>query len=323
MIILPLVLSMAGSFLAAWVLIPRLLHAGIVGKDIQKRAQPSIPEMGGIAIVLGFTAGVLIAVGTVSFVHSFSFVSLAALLAALGAVLIAGLIGLIDDLLRIHQGVKALLPILAAVPLMAIRAGQTRMLIPALGHVDLWILYPLVGIPFAVTVATNATNMLAGFNGLEIGLGIVVMGSLSIIAWQLSETTALILLLSGLGALLGMLQFNWYPARVFVGDVGTLTIGAIIAAAVIIGDFEVAGLILLVPYGIDFLFKAFHRFPSTGWGGELRADGKLHCPQHGPVSLCQFIMRITGGIHERSLVLLLMGVETVLGLAAIGLYVFR
>ena len=321
MILFLLLLSAIVSCVTIYVCIPQLVRARIVGRDIQKRSHPEVPEMGGLAIVLGFAGGILMAVGMLTFLRLIPTTNLTALLGSLATVLMAGLIGILDDLLDLHQGIKAALPILAAVPLMAIRAGDTRMVVPFLGAVEFWILYPLLVIPSAVAVFANAVNMLAGFNGLEAGLGIVAIGSLSVIAWQLGETTALILLLSGLGALMGILPFNWYPARVFVGDVGALTIGAIIAAAVVIGDFEVAGLILLVPYGIDFLFKAVHRFPSNGWGGELRTDGKLHCPPHGPVGLCQFVMKVTDGIHERSLVLLLMGVEAILGLGAILLYV--
>jgi len=220
-----------------------------------------------------------------------------------------------------RQWVKALLPVFAALPVMAVRAGHTFMKIPFVGMLNLWIFYPLVLVPVGVTVAANAVNMLAGFNGLEVGLGIVAIGSLSIIAAALHETTALILLLSGLGALLGIIYYNWYPAKILVGDVGTLSIGAIIATAVIVGNFETAGVIVLVPYAVDFLFKAARRFPTTGWGGKLGKDGKLYCPAHGPVSLCQFIMKVTRGIHERTLVVTLMGIELVFGVLAIILYV--
>lgn len=54
---------------------------------------------------------------------------------------------------------------------------------------------------------------------------------------------------------------------------GTLSIGAIIATAVIMGNFETAGVIVFIPYGIDLLFKVIHRFPKSF--GELH-DGKLH-----------------------------------------------
>jgi UDP-N-acetylglucosamine--dolichyl-phosphate N-acetylglucosaminephosphotransferase len=244
------------------------------------------------------------------------------LLAVLATVLLAGLIGIVDDLLGMSQWVKALLPIFAAVPLMAVRAGYTWMRIPFIGRLDLGVFYPLVLVPVGVTVAANAVNMLAGFNGLEVGLGIVAMGSLSAIAAMLHQTTALFLLLSGVGSLLGILYHNWYPARIFVGDVGTLSIGAIIAAAVIVGNFETAGVIVLIPYAVDFLFKAAHRFPTTGWGGELREDGKLYCPPYGPVSLCQGLLKAFGGLHERTLVLVLLGIEAVFGVLAIALYLW-
>lgn len=316
-----LILSFVVALVVGRGFVPQSVRAGITGRDVHKPGQPKIAEMGGLCIASGFAAGVLGAVGMLSFLGAFSDVNLAVLLAALAAVLMSALIGAFDDLLGIPQGIKAALPILAAVPLMAVRAGDTRMVVPLVGSVDLWILYPLLVIPSAVTVSANAVNMLAGFNGLEAGLGIVAMGSLSIIAWQLGETAALILLLSGLGALLAILPLNWYPARVFVGDVGTLSIGAVVAAAVIIGDFEVAGLILLIPYGVDFVIKAGHRFPKTF--GELRSDGKLHCPRSGPKGLGQLLMKMTGGIHERTLVLLLMGIEAVFGVGAVLLYVLK
>lgn len=88
-----------------------------------------------------------------------------------------------------------------------------------------------------------------------------------------------------------------------MGDVGTLSIGAIIATAVIVGNFETAGAIVIIPYGIDLLFKAANGFPKSF--GELKGD-KLCCPAGGPVGLGQWIMKLTGGIHERTLVLILM-----------------
>lgn len=321
MILAPLATSFLTALVLAYLLLPRLKKAGIVGRDLHKASEPKISEMGGLAIVLGFGAGILISLAMISFLHLLAPANTVLLLAALLTILLTGLIGILDDLLGMRQVVKAALPALAALPLMAVRAGQTSMTIPILGRFEFWIFYPLVFLPIGVTVAANAVNMLAGFNGLEVGLGIVALGSLAVVAALLKEMTALVLLLSGLGALLGILRYNWYPAKVFVGDVGTLSIGAILASSCVVGNFETAGVIILIPYAFDFLFKAAHGFPTTGWRGELKEDGKLHCPKHGPVSLCQFIMKATGGIHERTLVLVLMGVEAVFGAIAIILYV--
>ena len=243
------------------------------------------------------------------------------LLAVLAAVLLTGLVGILDDLLGMRQWVKAFLPVFAALPLVAIRAGHSTMTIPFIGRLDFGIFYPLILVPLGITGAANAVNMLAGFNGLELGMGLVAMGALAAIAGKVGATTALVTLLAGIGAALGILPFNWYPAKVFVGDVGTLSIGCIIAASVIVGDIETAGVILIVPYAIDLVFKATNRFPKSF--GELHADGKLRCPPNGPVGLAQAILKVTGGLSEQTLVLVLMGIEAVFGGLAILLYFLR
>lgn len=320
MIGIPFGVALVATFLSTMVLIRLCARAGIVGRDVNKPGQPEIPEMGGLAIVAGFCAGILFALGMMSFLHLFPQVNTLLLLAVIATVLMLALIGVVDDLLDMRQWVKALLPLLAAVPLMAVRAGHSTVWIPFVGEVNFWIYYPLVLVPLGVTGAANAVNMLAGFNGLEVGMGIVAMGSLSVIAWQTGQATALLLLVCGLGALLGMLYFNWYPARIFIGDVGTLSIGAILASACIIGNFEVAGGLVILPYFLDFCFKAARGFPSRGWGGELGPDGKLRCPAHGPVSLCQAVLKVSGGLHERSLVLILIGIEALCGFASVLFY---
>ena len=192
------------------------------------------------------------------------------------------------------------------------------MRIPFLGIVNFGIFYPLLLVPLGITGAANAVNMLAGFNGLEVGMGVVAVGSLAIIAYLIGQTTALIILMAALGALIATLYYNWYPAKILVGDVGTLSIGAVIACAVIIGNYETAGVIIVIPFVVDFLIKAKNHFPYSF--GVYRG-GKLYCPEGGPVGLGQMIMKVCGGISERNLVLVLMGIEAVLGVVAILIYV--
>jgi UDP-N-acetylglucosamine--dolichyl-phosphate N-acetylglucosaminephosphotransferase len=169
-----------------------------------------------------------------------------------------------------------------------------------------------------VTIAANGVNMLAGFNGLEVGMGFIGMAALSVVAALLNETTSLVILLAGMGALLATIRYNWYPAKVFIGDAGTLSIGAMMATAVIIGNFEWAGVIIMIPYAVDFFIKALNRFPSRGWEGVYR-DGKLYCLNTRPKGLAQLILKLTGGLHERSLTLILIAIEAVFGGFAIWL----
>lgn len=317
--ILIFIVSFIVAFSAISLLIPRLRQVGINGKDVNKLGTPEVAEMGGLGIVIGFTSGILLAIALSRFSETVLPLDLLALLASLGTVLIIVLIGILDDLLELGHVVKALFPMFAALPLVAIKVGKTVMAIPILGRVNFGIFYSLILVPLGITGAANGVNMLAGFNGMEVGMGIIAIGSLALIAYSLEAVTSLILLLAMLGALLAALYYNWYPAKILIGDVGTLSIGAVIATAVIIGNFEFSGIIVIIPYFIDFLIKAANRLPSKGWWG-IYKDGKLYCPNTTPVSLCQWIMKFSGGISERNLVLTLIGIEAIFGLIAIGMF---
>lgn len=318
MLIFILLISFIASFILFPVMIFRLKKAGIVGKNMNSELQEEVAEMGGLVMVAGFGAGIFTVIAVKTFFNIFPSVDLISILVALSTILIVVLIGIFDDLVSMPQQVKAFMPALAALPLIVIKEGSSFMKIPFLGMINFGLLYTLVIIPLEVTIAANAINMLAGFNGLEVGMGIIVVGSFAIISYLLGKITVLLILLAILGALLATLYYNWYPAKILVGDVGTLSIGAIIATVVIMGNFGIAGVILLIPYIIDFLIKAKNHFPYSF--GEYK-DGKLYCPEGGPVGLGQLIMKVCGGISERNLVLVLMGIEAAFGVIAILLYV--
>ncbi len=318
MIFLIFIVSFVVSFVGFPIVIPRLKKAGIVGKNMNSEKQEEIPEMGGLVIAAGFGVGIVFAIFLRIFFDLFLSVSLTSILAVLSTVLIVVIIGVFDDLISMQQWIKAIIPVFAALPLMAIKEGYSIMRIPFVGMINFGIFYPLVLVPLGITGAANAVNMLAGFNGLEVGMGIVAIGALVIIAYLIGQTTAMIILLAALGALIAALYYNWHPAKILVGDVGTLTIGAVVASAVIIGNYETAGIIIIIPYVVDFLIKAKNRFPYS-FG--IYREGKLYCPDGGAVGLAQLIMKVCGGISERNLVLVLMGIEAVFGIIAILLYV--
>jgi len=269
---------------------------------MNSESKEEIPEMGGLMIAAGFGAGIVTSIFLRIFFDLFLSVSLTSILAALSTILIVVIIGVFDDLISISQRVKAFLPAFAALPLMAIKEGYSMMRIPFIGFIEFGLFYSLILVPLGITGAANAVNMLAGFNGLEVGMGVVAIGALAVIAYLTGETTALIILLAALGALVAALYYNWFPAKILVGDVGTLTIGAVVASAVIVGNFETAGVIIIIPYVVDFLIKAKNRFPYS-FG--IYRDGKLYCPDGGAVGLAQLIMKVCGGISERNLVLVL------------------
>lgn len=313
-----LVFSFLVTILFSSVLVPRLKRFGITGKDVNKEGRPEVAEMGGFVIIAGFAAGVLLAIMLNTF-NGLQF-NIAYVLAALVTILAMGFIGIVDDLLDVPQAVKAFLPLAAAVPLVAVSAaGSTAMSIPFFGNVDFGIFYIVVLIPVGVAVASNLTNMLAGFNGMEAGMGSVIMFFMAALAYLNGGTEMLVLFLPMLGALLAFLANNWYPARVFPGDVGNLTIGAVLAAGVIIGNMEGAGALMLALYVVDFFIKAWNGFPSSKWWGEIKG-GKLY-PVEGKVrGFAQLVMKVCGGISERNLVLAFIGMQALVGLAVFLLY---
>lgn len=310
------------SFLTTYVLshflVPRLKRFGMVGKDVNKPDSPEVAEMGGISIVAGFTAGLLLAIFFDSF-FGFNF-NLVYVLAAIITIHSVSFMGIVDDLLDIPQWLKALLPLLAAIPLVALKAaGSTSMSIPIIGTVDFGIFYILILVPIGVAVASNLTNMLAGFNGMETGMGIVIFLTTAILAFAKGSMEMGLISLSMLAALLAFLRFNIFPSKVFPGDVGNLTIGAALATAVIVGNLESAGAILMIPYVIDFFIKAYNKFPSRQWWGDYR-EGKLHPVEGKARGFAQLVMKLFNGISEQNLVLFFVGLEAVFAIAVLVIF---
>ncbi|GAH83395.1 unnamed protein product, partial [marine sediment metagenome] len=120
MVFLIFIASFAVSFVGFPIVIPRLKKAGIIGKNMNSEKQEEIAEMGGLVIAAGFGGGIVFAIFLRTFFDLFLSVSLTSILAALSTVLIVVLIGVFDDLVSVSQGVKAFMPVFAALPLMAI-----------------------------------------------------------------------------------------------------------------------------------------------------------------------------------------------------------
>ena len=310
------------AFFALPIIIRKMKAAGIVGNDVNKPGRPMVAEMGGLAIVMGVIGALLLAIALRTFFgHSFD---LNEIMAAMLTMAIIALIGIFDDLFDMRKDVKALLPMVAALPLVALAAAEsTTISLPFMGSFDFGIFYIVVLIPLGVTVAANLTNMLAGFNGMESGMGAVIFAAVLALAVANSSTEMGLIAAAMLGALVAFLRFNWYPARIFIGDIGTLLIGGALAVCVIIGNLESAGAILVIPYLFDFAIKAKNRFPSTDWWGEMKEPkegGKLYPLGNKVRGLCQLVMKMAGGISEQQLSLFFIATEGLFALLAILLY---
>jgi UDP-N-acetylglucosamine--dolichyl-phosphate N-acetylglucosaminephosphotransferase len=208
--------------------------------------------------------------------------------AALATVCFMVFLGFADDVLDIRWRVKLILPLFAALPLLVAYSGGTGVAVPkplqaALGlpsFLELGLLYK--GYMVALTIfCTNSINILAGVNGLEAGQTFIVacallLHNLAELAGFAGTVPALrdghlfsaYLMLPLAATTLGLLTFNWYPSRVFVGDTFTYFAGMTIAVAGILGHQSETLLLFLIPQVFNFVYSVPQLF------------GLVHCPRH-------------------------------------------
>lgn len=318
--IIPLIVSFILTIILLPPFIKRMKIQKFLGTDLNKFNKPKVAELGGTMVFLGFTAGIFSAIFLATYFEVFK-INLGFLLAGFSTIAIIAFVGFIDDIIGWKKGIRqwqhALFPIIAALPLMAISIGKTSMNIPFFGTIDFGIFYSILIIPIAITGAANAFNMLAGHNGLEAGQGIILTSVLTIIAFFSGQTTALILGLAMIGALLGFLYFNWFPAKIFGGDSLTLMVGANLAIMSILGNMQTFGAILISLFFIEFLIKAKHKFKSECYGVPQKNGILKASPKRG--SLTHFILKLKP-MKETHLVLTILGIQVLIGLVVLSIY---
>lgn len=275
--------------------------------DIRKRKAVRI---GGLGLVAGFNMGILFAIAFTP--QSY----LIEIFAALATVMLIALMGFFTDLFKVRQITRVIFPAVAALPLIAISAGVSRMSFPLVGPVELGIWYSLIIVPVGIMACSNLFNLLAGHNGLEAGTVMVAALALLIAVWlrHPENITSITLLIGLIGACLGFLVLNWYPAKVFPGDIGTYSMAAIFFAATVLSDMESIAIIAVMPQIMEFLMKGFSKWKAQNFGkpdkkGRLHYDGKIYSWTH--------IFMKAFKPKEWQLTLMLMGTQMVFGAIAI------
>jgi UDP-N-acetylglucosamine--dolichyl-phosphate N-acetylglucosaminephosphotransferase len=316
-------------------MIARMKQRHITGIDANKIGRPKIAEMGGICVWLGFTTGIIASIFVFSYLKWIE-INLTFLLAGFSTIAMVGFLGVIDDLIGWKKGLRqwqhALIPVFAALPLMAIKVSNppifipffgfapAQFVIPFVGVVSFGVIYSLIFVPIGVTGASNAANMLAGLNGLEAGLGAIISATMLAIALAQGQVEAAIVSIAMLGALIAFLRFNWYPARVFGGDSLTLMIGASIATAAILGNMEKIGVLLLAIYFAELLLKARFRMQREGFGIPAK-DGTLLAPKQ-VASVTHVVMRL-GRFSEKRVVEIILAMQLVVSVAVFSMSYFK
>ena len=309
-------------------------NANLVGKDMNKPNYPLIPRSGGLIVAIVICFSLL----TYIFLKTFSLLGIPSsnvieVFAISATVLLAGFIGFIDDVLGWKDGLsqlqKVLLTIPIALPLTVINAGQSIIQIPILGNVDLGMLYPLLVVPLGVIGSTNGFNLLAGYNGLETGMGLVifaVFGFIGIIGGRLWIALIAFIVCS---CLIAFLAYNWYPAKIFPGNSFSYSVGALIATLAILGNMERIAVWLFIPYFLEILL--YFRARVIDKMGDVQAfakpneDGSLELPYkhiYDTTHLAILVLkRIKRKVYERDVVLLVIGIQVLIAISGLLLFI--
>ncbi|MEM0438050.1 MAG: hypothetical protein QXU54_01995 [Candidatus Micrarchaeia archaeon] len=321
------VISFVLTYIALPPLIRKLEYKKFVSKDMNKETLRYAAKFGGVAVFLGFIVAFLLPLQLAP-----QSISGSVLLGTALAISLIAFLGLADDLLDIPDLYRVILPLFAALPLMLLKVGSAAIWLPIIGDINLYfgaVTLPLVGtlglniyililIPIGVIACSNLINLLAGFNGLEAGQGVIICISLALMlllsGLNENKITMLFLVAAMCGALCAFLVFNWYPAKVFPGNILTYMLGAMVAAVAIVGGLEVAGAILLLPQIIEFFLKARSRFQAENFGKCI--NGRLH--YDGPTYSLTHLLMKQFRPTEVQLVLMLYVVQIIAGVLALA-----
>jgi len=239
--------SFAGSLGATWLCKKIAVKFGIVDRpdDLVKTHKEPIAYLGGIGMLIGLTVGVLAGISCLTNEDFFG-PALKWLLVILAGGAIACFVGLADDIFDIKPKHKFLGQVVAAVILLLVGIAPNLHLITdplnlTMPH-NLEAILSIFIVIFFVVGATNSLNLLDGLDGLCAGVTAIItiamlLLSIHLATWGFSEVgdpVRIIICLGLVGGVCGFLPFNRYPAKIFMGDAGSMLLGFMVAALMLL-----------------------------------------------------------------------------------------
>lgn len=264
-VFLTFIVSMALTMIVMplWI---RLLKVRQIGQQVRADGpqghlvKQGTPTMAGVVILLMMTASIFL-IGTPD----------ASLLLLLGATLLTGLLGFIDDISKVaHERSLGLLPYQKMVALVVISVAFCLIAVNCLG-IDPIVAIPFTSIKLDLGVAgftlpigdgisvpwlyvlfvfllmagmSNAVNLTDGLDGLAGGTITITMLVMAAIAYRTQHLDIAVFAVAAAGACVGFLWFNCYPAKIFMGDTGSLALGTAFAGMAVITKTELFSIII-------------------------------------------------------------------------------
>ncbi|MCD6476994.1 MAG: glycosyl transferase family 4 [Candidatus Aenigmarchaeota archaeon] len=304
-----------------WIFVAKNIN--LVGKDMNKYNKPSVAEGGGIVIMIAVVFSIMLYIFFKTFLLG-NETNMINIFSVLLTIMLAGFIGFMDDVLGwlkgIRQKTKVLLTVSIAFPLVIVNAGHSIINIPILGLVDFGILYPLLIIPIGIIGAANGYNMLAGYNGLEAGLGVIIVGTLTCISFLNGYLWLTMIGMIAVSSLIAFLLFNWYPAKIFPGDSLTYMIGALIAAMAIMGNMQTIAVVLFIPFICDLILTSRSKFKAVAFA-KVNKDNSLTLPYKKIYDLTHLVIfllsKVKKKVYEQDVVITIIGFEFLLTIISV------
>ena len=257
--VLYLIIIFAVGFIVTLLIIPYVIKfmkkKGNVGYDIHKNDRPEIAESGGVCIVIGVLIASIVAM--IMFPVLFNVILIFSL-----TIILAAIIGFIDDMKKLRSRYKILLTMITGSAIFFANYFKFITIsspsLPFLGATRLQLLYPLM-VPIIVAVFANTVNMMEGYNGEGSGTCLIAVCFLFVCCLIWNSAEGLLLTIIVIAVLIPFFLYNKYPAKIFPGDVGTLSIGVMIACIALFGSLEVAVFCALLMH----IFNSFYILSSV------------------------------------------------------------
>ena len=277
-----------------------------VPRDKRRVHKRPTPRIGGLAIIFGFL------VAFISFNDSWT-KELVSILIGVG---ILGVLGIIDDCKELDAKLKFVVQIIAA--LVVVIFGDIRISVmsnPNVFSENPYIIFPQ-WLSITVTVLwivfmTNAVNFIDGLDGLAAGVSAIMSMSLVFIAITYHEYEIALLGIALMGACFGFLPFNFNPAKIFMGDTGSMFLGYMLSVLSVQGMFKsyavISFAVPIIMLGLplfDALFAMLRRL-LTGKNPMSADRGHLH---HRLYDM---------GFSQKQTVFILYAISGVLGITSI------
>lgn len=296
--------SVAVAVAATWLIVKQAARLGLMDVPNERSSHRSaIPRGGGLAIVAGVAAGTLL-------LGAFGEWPSRPLQVALGGAAIIAILGAIDDFHPLNARYRLLVQLFVAVVVVIALGGVGRLPLPAPLDLSLgWLAGPLA--VFWLVSVTNFYNFMDGIDGLAAGQAVASCIGVAVAAWTFGAVQfALVLAASAVG----FLVFNRPPARIFLGDAGSTSLGFAIAALPLLAPagqrhialFAVAvGLSLFLLDPVETLLRLVRRGHRIGAAHRahsyqiLASTRERHGVVAGALVAAGIVLAVAGGLAYR------------------------